>query len=80
MDQPLITRQGVDAAYGKPDNVSRFVAVVEVEGSNSPKRPLSCAYEASKRSPVLLGHLFFGAQLLCPPPLLFCSLFISSCG
>jgi hypothetical protein len=61
------------------DDVSRLGAAVEVEGSNPPKRPPSCAYKASRRSPVLLEHLFFRTQLVCPS-LLFCNLLISSCG
>jgi len=56
MDWPLVTRQGVDAAYEIPDNVSRLGAAVD--GSNPPKRPLPCAYKAPKRSPSLLEHPF----------------------
>jgi hypothetical protein len=55
MDRPLVARQGVDAAYGIPDNVSRLGAAIE--GSNPPKKPLSCAYKVSTRPP------FTGASL-----------------
>jgi hypothetical protein len=41
MNRLLITRQGVDAVYGIPDNISRLGTAVE--GSNTPKKPLSCA-------------------------------------
>ena len=44
MDRPLITRQGVDAAYVMPDNVSRLGAAVEC--SNPPKGRRHCAYKA----------------------------------
>jgi hypothetical protein len=50
MDQPLVTWQGVDAAYEIPDNVSRLGAAVE--GSNTPKRRLFYAYKAPRRSPL----------------------------
>jgi hypothetical protein len=62
MDFPLVTRQGVDAAYEIPDNVSRLGAAVE--GSNPPKRPLSCAYKAPRRSPHFWS-IFFLASSSC---------------
>jgi len=64
------------------DNVSRLGAALgaSVEGLNPPKRPLSCAYKAPRRSPLLLEHRFPRLQLTCPPPLLFHNLFIPSCG
>jgi hypothetical protein len=36
MDQLCVTKQGVDAAYRSPNNVSRLGAAVE--GSHPPKR------------------------------------------
>jgi hypothetical protein len=65
MDCPLVTRQGVDAAYEIPDNVSRLGAAVE--GSNPPKRPLSCAYKAPRRSPHVWS-IFFLASSSVPSP------------
>jgi hypothetical protein len=50
MDRLLVTRQGVDAVYEIPGNVSRLGAAVE--GLNHPKRPLSCAYKVPRRSPL----------------------------
>src|SRR6202044_4096560 len=44
------------------DNVSRFGAAVE--GLNPPKRPLSCAYKAPRRSP-LCWSIFFLASSSC---------------
>jgi hypothetical protein len=55
-------RQGVDAAYGIPDNVGRLGAAIE--GSNPPKRPPSCAYNAPTAIP-----LFAGAKWNTDPPL-----------
>jgi hypothetical protein len=54
MDRPLITRQGVDAAYIIPDNVSRLGAAIEC--LNPPKGRCYCAYKVS-------GVLLAGASL-----------------
>src|ERR1700722_8053637 len=62
MDQSLVTRQGVDAAHEIPDNVSCLRPAVE--GSNPPKRLLSCAYKAPRRS-LLCWSIFFLASSLC---------------
>ena len=73
------SRRGI---LGLLDNVSRLGAALgaSVEGLNPPKRPLSCAYKAPRRSPPFLEHLFLRIQLTCPPPLLFRNLLIPSCG
>jgi hypothetical protein len=60
MDWLLVTRQGVDAAYVIPDNVSRLGAAVE--GSNPLKRPPSCAYKAPRRSPLCLSIFSFASS------------------
>ena len=46
MNRPLVIRQGVDAVYEASGNMSRLG--VAVEGSNPPKRPLSCAYKSPR--------------------------------
>jgi hypothetical protein len=43
-----MARQGVDAAYGITDNVSRLGAAIE--GSNPPSKPLSYSYKSPRRS------------------------------
>jgi hypothetical protein len=69
---------------GLLDNVNRLGAALgaAVEGLNPPKRPLSCAYKAPRRSPLsFCWSIFFPRiQLMCPPPLLFRNLPIPSCG
>src|SRR5271155_1423856 len=51
---------------GLLDNVSRLGAALgaAVEGLNSPKRPLSCAYKAPRRSPICWS-IFFLAPSSC---------------
>jgi hypothetical protein len=69
-------QQGVDAAYGISDSISRLGAAAEA--LNPPKRPLSCAYKARRRSPLWLKYLFLYVKLMYPPSLLFRNLFIPS--
>ena len=62
MDRLLVTRQGVDAAYVIPDNVSRLGAAVEC--SNPPKVRRHCAYKAP--GVPSLEHLY-PLALVCVP-------------
>jgi hypothetical protein len=56
MDWLLVTRQGVDAAYEIPDNVSRLR--VAVEGSNPPKDRCFVPIKLSDDPPLLTGASF----------------------
>ena|SRR5271155_114405 len=60
MNRPLVTRQGVDAAYGIPDDVSRLGAAIE--GPNLPKRPLSYVYKAPRRSLLYWSIVFLASS------------------
>jgi hypothetical protein len=64
MDRSLVTRHGRESTrhMGYLNNMSRLEAAVE--DLNPPKRPLSCAYKALRRSP-LCWSIFFLAFSLC---------------
>ena len=77
MDQPLVTRQGVDAAHEIPDKVSCLGG--RCRGLKPSEKTAVLCLQSSRAIPSLLEHLFPRVQLMFSP-LLFRNLLILSCG